>query len=320
MTWPNSTCAELETIIRTYLNESTASFYTQTEIYRWLSLAAENISLKTFCTRRILNVCTNANERFVGVNALKIFFVEYVPSIGRSIMLGQIDPLKLGNSRVKGNNPQFWYEYGNGVHIEPVPNSNYNLRIYVADKAKVTKDVSSFTIGAGADEWTAGTGWSVGNPAVHTGNSSNFTYNTAFNEGSEYTIEFFISDVGVGGAVTPYIGVMAGTTITSSGHSTQTIIAVENNPEFKFTAVNDITIDDLRGFKKVGLETASDQTELSFGFHHNMVLSTLSSCLRKNRQFGPATMVESISNNELLYLKQNIVDIIPNGRLSMAYK
>lgn len=62
-TYPNLDASDLETRVRTYLNEVTQDFYTQTEIYRWLSIAAKDIAQKSMCVRRILDAVTTASTK-----------------------------------------------------------------------------------------------------------------------------------------------------------------------------------------------------------------------------------------------------------------
>lgn len=314
--WPNCDLSDLESIVRTYLNESTVKFYLQNEIYKWLSYMSDEIAQKTFCIKRFLDTYTNANERLVEVKAIKVLYVEYIPSSGRSIMLKQIDPLKLGNHPTKGSMPQFWYEYGTGIHIEPVPNAIYALRLYVVDDHKTIESISNFTTGTGADEWTAGTGWSSGNPIVHTGGSSNLTYNTALEE-KEYTLEFLITDVGTNGTITPYIGVKAGSAVTKTGYYCQIILGAGGNPVLKFVGENDIAINNITLYKKKDFSSSSDRTSLSVPFQHTLSLLATAKGLKKDKQFPAANLLESICANELLYLKQNIVDIIPDSRNSL---
>jgi len=274
---------------------------------------------------------------------LKVFYVEYIPTSGRSIFLTQIDPLKLGNCRIKGTTPQYWYEYGAGIHIEPMPNAIYSLRLFVADNPKKAENISSFTVGTGANEWTESSNvifqdtadvifqdtndvtfqktvsdWIGGKPATHTGTISDLTYNTILEE-EEYTLEFLVSTVGIGGTITPHIGTMSGIPVSSVGYSTQTIVAGGGNPTLRFTALNDIVIDELLVLKRSNLVGSTDQLEISAAFQHNIALAAVSRGLTKNKQNGPAQLLNEINNGELEYLKQNIVDIIPNGRNSLVY-
>lgn len=320
-TWPNLDAFDLEARVRTYLNESTAGFFTQAEIYRWLSLAQKDIAQKTMCVRRILDAKTASSTRNVATNCYKVLHVEYIPSSGREVMLTKIDPLRAGHYPTSGTQPQYWYEFGSNIGIEPIPDATYNLRLYVADMPKMAYlTFSSFTEGAGATHWTdSGTGWTCGTTAEHTGTGPDtLTYNTALATANcNITIVFTVSNVGTGGSITPTIGT-AGVAVTTNGIHMQTIAAT--TPwTMVFSGANTISIDDLYIYKEADFASSTDQTELSCTWQHLMVLYAVYQGLIKDRRAGAAQMIENIYNNELAYLRQNVVEVIPDGRNSLKY-
>ena len=136
MTFPNMTASELESRSRTFLNDTSSAFFTQAELYRWLSIAAKDIAQKTGCVRRVLSYQTTANNREVSFNAYKVFHVELITT-GRNLMLTKIDPLRTGHWNLDGALPQYWYELGDSIGIDPIPTAVYNLRLYVADIPKI---------------------------------------------------------------------------------------------------------------------------------------------------------------------------------------
>jgi hypothetical protein len=316
MTWPKLTASDLESLSRIYLNEATAKFYTQAELYRWFSVGVSDIASKAGAVQRILNAQTGASVRTVDFNALKVQFVEYVPSSGRSIMLTKIDPLKIGNYPITGTAPQYWYEYGTQIGIEPLPNAVYQLRLYVSDIAKmIVFDNAGYASG-----WTAGAGWTAGDNAIHTGASSDLTYGTALTEGANYTIELRITGVGTGGTVTPYLGSMTGVPITGNGYYMQTITALGGTPALKFTAANDIIIEDLYVYQEVDYAAAADQIELESAWNPLVALYGAMKGLSKNKEVNAAMLLNTIYTNEMAYIRQNMVDVKPDGRLDLVYK
>ncbi len=315
-TWPNLDASDLETRVRTYLNEVTAKFYTQAEIWRWLSVGAKEIARKTFCVQRILNKETGSGVREVYANVLKVHYVEYIPSSGRAIMLTRIDPLKTGNKYpLRGTAPQYWFEYGANIGIEPIPDAIYQLRLYVSDVPKMMTAITSFASG-----WTAGTGWVVGDTAIHSSTSSDLTYDTVLTENGNYTFEFRITDVGTSSSVTPYAGELTGTTISSKGYSTQNMVALGGAPYLKFTGVGDIVLEGLTIYKENDYSAVGDQIELSTAWQHSLTLYAALNGLIKNRQYAAASLLATIHGNEISYLKQNLVDIIPDGRSNLVYE
>lgn len=314
MTWPNLVASDLESLVRTYLNEATARFYSQSEVYRWLSAAASDISDKASCVQRFLYRETGANVRTVETNALKAHYVEYTPVSGRSIMLTQIDPLKVGNYPLTGIVPQYWYEYGARIGIEPLPTAVYPIRVYVSDLSKMVI-LSDTGFAAG---WTAGAGWTVGDNAVHSGGASDLTYNTTLTENSNYTIEFRVS--GITGSLTPFLGAYQGATISSDGYYMESMEALGTTPAFKFSATNNVILDELYLYKEVDYSAAGDQTELASGWQHLLALYATMSGLIKNKEQAAAQLLMTIYSNELAYMKQNLINITPSGRDDLVYK
>jgi hypothetical protein len=323
MTWPNLTANDLEGIIRTYLNEVTAKFYTQAEIWRWLSAGASDISDKASCVQRFLYRETGANVRTVEISALKAHYVEYIPLVGRSIMLTQIDPLKVGNYPLTpgSNLPKYWYEYGERIGIEPLPTAIYPIRVYVSDLAKmVSLTFETFSSGAGATQWTAGAGWVCGDNAIHSGASSNLTYNTALTENSNYTLEYRVVGASATGSMTIYLGTNQATTITEDGYYMESMEALGAAPALKITAANDIIIEELYVYKEVDYAATTDQIELESGWQHLLALYATMNGLIKNKEPAAAQLLQTIYSNELAYVKQNLINITPSGRDDIVYK
>lgn len=321
-TWPSLDCSDLVARVRTYLNEATADFFTDADIWRWLSVGVKEIAQNSLCVRRILDAVTVNATRNVAVNAYKVLHVEYIPSSGRERMLTEIDPLRAGHYPLSGTAPQYWYEFGGSIGIDPVPDAAYNLRVYVADLPKMSHlSFTSFTEGVGAAEWTdSGTGWACGATAAHTGTGPDtLTYNTALaSANTNITIIFTVSGVGTGGTITPTIGT-AGIACTTNGVHMQTIAAT--TPwTMVFSAANTIAIDNLYILKEADFAAVGDQTELSTPWQHLLALYATSAGLKKDKSYGPAQMLESIFSNEITYLRQNIVEVLPDGRNNLNYQ
>lgn len=308
--WPNLDAADLELKVRTYLNEASADFYTQAEIWRWLSLAARNISQTALCVRRVLDAQTNGNVRTVNHNAHQVLAVEYIPSTGRRIFLQKITPLQLGHFPLDGVTPQYWYDFGGSIGIDPLPPSVYELRLFVADLAKMNVSViTDFTTG-----WTAGTGWTGGANAYHVNAASgDLTYNTTLSASTNYTFTVYVASIGTGGSLTPYVGTTTGTPITTVGYHTQNLVSSAGAPALKFTAVNSVEFDNLTILKEADYAAVGDQTELQPEWQHLMALYATYNGLLKDGKLGPARMLESIYYGELTYMKNQFVDIVPNG-------
>jgi hypothetical protein len=316
--WPNLDASDLETRVRTYLNEASANFYTQAEIWSWLSFAVKDIAQKSLCVRRAIDAVTVSGTRTVSTTAYKVMYVEYIPSTGRPFMLSKIDPLRLGHYPLQqgANHPQYWYEFSDTIGIEPLPDAIYNLRLYIADIPKmIITYQTDYSSG-----WTAGTGWSAGTTAVHTGSSGDLTYSTAsLTPSVNHTISFLVSGVTAGATITPYIGTTAGIAISSNGYHMQNIIAPSGTPSFLFRSVGTISVDNTTILTEADYSSVSDQTELPTAWQHLLALYATYCGLMKDRRYQNAQLLENIYNNEIVYLRYNIVENIPNGLNDIKY-
>lgn len=321
-TWPNLDVSDLETRVRTYLNEVTEDFYTQAEIYRWLSVAAKDIAQKTLCVRRILDAVTVNATRNVSTNAYKVLHVEYIPSSDRARMLTKIDPLRAGHYPVNGTAPQYWYEFGSTIGIDPVPDGIYKLRLYVADLPKMTTPYNgiAFVEGVGANQWTDGAlAWTLATTATHAGaGPTTLTANTALAAANaNVTMVFKVDTIGASGSVTPSIG-STGVAVTTAGIHMQTLAAT--TPwKAVLTGANDVVISGFYAYVEADYAAVGDQTELPTMWQHLLALYATHGGLTKDRKYGPAQMLESIYNNEMVYLRQNVIEVIPDGRSRLKY-
>ena len=325
--WPLLDAADLELRVRTYLNEGTANFYTQAEIWRWLSLAAKDIAQKTGCVRRILDAVTATSTRNVTTNAYKVMHVEYIPASGRALMLTKIDPLRLGHYPINGTTPQYWYEFGAAIGIEPLPDAIYNLRLYVADLPKM--QYTTYPLTAWNALWTlSGTGtWNHGAGSdVYTGTTGQAGVDTVTTpilvNATNYTFTITVSGVSNCGLVIT-AGTVASPSFTTNGIHAFTATTASTALTLTATmtgATGGLTVDDLYILKEADFAAVGDQIELAPAWQHLLVLYATSKALYKDRKTGPAQMLESIYNNELAYLRQAIVEVIPDGRNSLRYQ
>jgi len=130
MAWPDFSDIRLR--VRDKLNESTASFFSDAQINRWINDAELDIATKGLCLESIQSKSTTANQRTVSVACIKVFHVEYIPATGDPIGLVKINPLLLGHGKTDGNTPQYWFKWGGVIGIEPKPTAKYNLNIYTS--------------------------------------------------------------------------------------------------------------------------------------------------------------------------------------------
>lgn len=324
MAWPDLTADDLETRARTYLNEATADFYTQAEVWRWLSIGAKDIAQKGLCVRRIIDAVTATSTRNVTADAYKVLHVEYVPSSGRTRMLTKIDPLRVGHYPTNGVTPQYWYEFSNAIGIEPIPDGAYNLRLYVADLPKMRH--STFPITAWDSGWTgSGTGtWSNG-ASVNaytgtTGQAGVDTWGTALVTATSYT--FIITVSGVSNCT---LAIKAGTatspTISTAGVHAVTLTSVGTALTLNATmtgATGGLTVDDLYILKEADFAATADQTDLPW--QRLLVLYCVYNGLMKDRRLAQAQALEAVCSRELAYMRGNLIEVVPDGRTNLKYQ
>lgn len=310
--WPNLDASDLETRIRYYLNEASASFYTQAEIWKWLGQAARDISKSTLCVRRILTTTTTANSRNVTTNAYKVMHVEYIPSSGRSIILPKIDPLNASHCKLNyGIVPQYWYEFGDAIGIEPVPTTTYNLRLYIVDVAKLVSQPAW-------SAYTAGARWVVGDSIIHSGASSDIILTAGISNSTNYTFEFHVSGIGATGSLKLTCGTLEGSTITTNGYHCQSFVS--NGTTFKLTGVNDVTVNWLKIYKEDNIAAVTDQTELNPEWSTTLAIYATYQGLMKDKKIEQAMLLYNIYQNDFNYLSQKIIEVIPDPKDSLNFK
>jgi hypothetical protein len=114
--------------IRRLLQEATASFWTDAQLTQYINDGISFIAETTGCYRTIKTVSTVALIRTVALTGYKCIAVEY-----DNKALIKIVPIQVGHAKLDGVIPQYWFEYGSNIGIEPIPPAIYSLTLYVAD-------------------------------------------------------------------------------------------------------------------------------------------------------------------------------------------
>jgi hypothetical protein len=166
---------------RAVLDETTASFFTDVNILSWINEAERDIAAKTGCIEIISQITTTINNRLVAFIGNKVNSVEYIGSGGELIMLPgssniwediddsvwydisdnkwmdvdnqeyipfppvsnmRMTPHNIGHVSLRGvTTPQYWFQWGNYIAIEPKPDAEYTLNLYVS--ISPTEEMSS---------------------------------------------------------------------------------------------------------------------------------------------------------------------------------
>lgn len=114
--------------VRSLLRETTASFWSDAILTIYINEAIRTIAQRVGAYRTISTAySTAALTRTVAFAGYKCLAVEY-----NNKALIKITPLQLGHVRLDGILPQYWFEYGNYIGIEPIPADIYPLTMYLA--------------------------------------------------------------------------------------------------------------------------------------------------------------------------------------------
>lgn len=128
MAWPD--LVDIRTNVRYLINESTASRWTDAELNRWINDAERDIAIKANCYEAIESVTTTASSRLVPFTGNKVMYIEYIPVSGTIIGLQAISPKSMGHVSTTANTPQFWFQWGGNIVLEPIPDAAYTLNVY----------------------------------------------------------------------------------------------------------------------------------------------------------------------------------------------
>ena len=166
-----ATLLSLKTLVRSILDETTAAQWTDANLVRWINAAERDIAIKTGCIETILSLTTTAESRLVAFTGNFVNYVEYAPSGTTEFLPGSkivwqdtddatwtdtsdaewvdtedilwlatpstlfqhITPQHLGHIKLHEIiTPQYWFQWGNNIVIEPRPTVEYDLNVYVS--------------------------------------------------------------------------------------------------------------------------------------------------------------------------------------------
>ena len=124
--WSN-TFTNILAASRAILREATASFWTDAQLLVYANEGIKAIAWRVGGYRTFTTVSTTASTRLVSFTGYKCLAVEY-----SNKALIKITPLQLGHVPLDGIYPQYWFEFGNYIGIEPIPPEIYTLTVYLA--------------------------------------------------------------------------------------------------------------------------------------------------------------------------------------------
>jgi hypothetical protein len=145
--------SELITRIRDLLNESSASFWTDTELLRFINDGERDIAIQTLCLQKIDSIVTYAagatltftgsylldtttvenSIRTIPFTGYKVMFLEWLKTTSFGRGLNNIYHSLLGHTPSLDIYPTNWYQHRDNIYIESSPTDTYNLKAYIAD-------------------------------------------------------------------------------------------------------------------------------------------------------------------------------------------
>jgi hypothetical protein len=130
------TLATMRNLIRSSLNESTTTSFTDAELNTILNSGYVDVAVKGLCyERQISKTDISSSIRMIPIatdNIIKINQVEYDFGSGCRGML-QVFPQTIGHTLIDTYVPQYWFRWNDYLTVEPLPDAGtYDLNIYAA--------------------------------------------------------------------------------------------------------------------------------------------------------------------------------------------
>jgi hypothetical protein len=159
------TATTARTQVRALLDESVASFWTDTELDNWVKEATEVISARAMCiqdTDTFLLVTSQyeytdlvTNGAATVTDIVKVWGAIYINPDDEYIGLKRVEPFQIADlPHMKSGPPVYYYHFDDKIGIFPLPTSGQN-----GDSVKIYFSKQSQTIGDLPNEYQALTFW-----------------------------------------------------------------------------------------------------------------------------------------------------------------
>ncbi len=124
--------ADIRDRVRSLMNEdSNSTFLPDAVLNRYINDGERDIAAKTGCLENIDTAVTTAASRLVAFSGHKVKYVEYAGAT--TVGIQRITPKHLGYPSYTGTAPQYWFQWGGSVVVDPLPDTAYTLYLYVSD-------------------------------------------------------------------------------------------------------------------------------------------------------------------------------------------
>ncbi|MFH1230614.1 MAG: hypothetical protein V1709_03870 [Planctomycetota bacterium] len=150
----------MESLVRSTLNKSSNVILTQAEIFTSLNDGYKEVSSRSLCIEHIDELTTSTDSRIIPFSGYKVtkIYSDYLPqgslyifqddyytwidadyiwnetlSPGWVSGIPKISMQMIGRLSIVGSNPQFWSQWGNNIIIDPIPDGEYPLTVFISD-------------------------------------------------------------------------------------------------------------------------------------------------------------------------------------------
>lgn len=122
----SNTLQYLMYMVRDLINEPTQYYWLDTTLIKYINDGIQILTNNGLAYKDIVTATTTPFVREVSYDGIMCHGVEY-----ENNSLIKITPLQIGHVKTNGYIPQFYYEAGGKIHIEPIPPFAYSLTLYV---------------------------------------------------------------------------------------------------------------------------------------------------------------------------------------------
>jgi hypothetical protein len=131
---------EIKALILQEFNEPSSGCISDTELFAAINDGYKDVAIKTGCIENILSPVTITGVHRIRYTGTCVTDVQYST-------LGTISSDTIGHSPLDGTAPQYWFQWGNEIIIDPVPDTTYSLSVFVdgLPSSQITSDSSALT-------------------------------------------------------------------------------------------------------------------------------------------------------------------------------
>jgi len=130
------TLSLMRTLIRGTLNESSTSILSDAELNSLVNDGYKDVAVKGLCyENKITKTDISISQPIISLrsdNVIKVNYVEYDLS-SSGLGMASVYPQTMGHIGINGYTPQFWFQWGSYLVLEPLPDvGTYDLFVYEA--------------------------------------------------------------------------------------------------------------------------------------------------------------------------------------------